>query len=106
MLSKTRVVNVESQLTTEGVVESHLTTEGINVLLSDGDGGSGDDNGSSGDNSKDPEWFDDNAGGIEVGGGVASVELPLITPRIRTMSTSVPLIYGASPHQRCQPHRR
>ena len=76
VLSKTRVVNVESQLTTEGVVESQLTTEGINVLLSDGDGGSGDDNGSSGDNSDDPEWVDDDAGGIEVGGGVASVELP------------------------------
>ena len=46
VLSKARVVNVKSQ----------LTTVGINVLLSDGVGGSADDNGSRGDNSKDSEW--------------------------------------------------
>ncbi len=55
LLSKARVVNVESQ----------LMTVGIDVLLSDGVGGLADDNGSRGDNSEDCEC-----------GGAASVELP------------------------------
>ena len=66
VLSKARVVNVESQ----------LTTVGIDVLLSDGVGGSADDNGSRGDNSEDSESVGDVAGGKEVGGGAAYVELP------------------------------
>ena len=55
VLSKARVVNVKSQ----------LTTVSIDVLLSDGVGGLADDNGSRGDNSEDFEC-----------GGAASVELP------------------------------
>ena len=65
VLSKARVVNIESQ----------LTTAGIDVFLSDGVGGSADDNGSRGDNSEDSEWVGSVAGGKEVGGGAASVEL-------------------------------
>jgi hypothetical protein len=66
VLSKAWVVNVKSQ----------LTTVGIDVLLSDGVGGLADDIGSRSDNSEDSESVGDVAGGKEVGGGAASVELP------------------------------
>jgi hypothetical protein len=63
VLSKARVINVESQ----------LTTVGIDLLGgSDDGGGDDDDNGSRGDNSNNS----DIAGGNEVGGGAASVEFP------------------------------
>ena len=55
MLTKASDINVDSQ------------------LMTDGDGGSANDNESHGDNCEDSEWIGDAAGGEEVGGGAASV---------------------------------
>jgi hypothetical protein len=93
VISKARVVNVDSQLTTEGINVMH--SDGINDNGSHGDNSN---NGSHGENSIYSNYVDNAAGDKEEGGGAAYVDLPPLQMMITDYTDDTNDIHECTAH--------